>query len=149
MCNPQTILFLLQFLNSTTFPTSSVSSEASAKTTSPSFVKYATMFYEAQREVYGNISNYYATDPFHEGGNIGDMSARQIAKEVLQTMLANDTNSVWVIQAWEGNPSSELLEGIADIEDGKEHALILDLYAEKLPHYNDGGSKNYSYGYKR
>lgn len=118
------------------------------KTTSPSFEKYATMFYEAQREVYGDVSNYYATDPFHEGGNIADMSARQIAKEVLQAMLSNDEHSVWVIQAWEGNPSSELLEGIADIENGKEHALILDLYAEKLPHYKDGGARNYSYGYK-
>ena len=117
------------------------------KTTSPSFKKYAMMFYEAQREVYGNVSNYYATDPFHEGGNIADMSARQIAKEVLQAMLLNDENSVWVIQAWEGNPSSELLEGIAEIENGKEHALILDLYAEKLPHYKDGSAQNYSYGY--
>ena len=118
------------------------------KTTSSSFMKYASMFYEAQREVYGDITNYYAIDPFHEGGNIADMSARQIAKEVLQAMLLSNENSVWVIQAWEGNPSSELLEGIAEVENGKEHALILDLYAEKLPHYKDGGCKSYSYGYK-
>lgn len=118
------------------------------KTTSPSFAKYAKLFYEAQTEVYGNVTNYYATDPFHEGGNIADMSARQIATEVLQAMLSHDKNSIWVIQAWEGNPSSELLEGIADVERGKDHAFILDLYAEKLPHYKDGKQGNGSYGYK-
>ncbi len=118
------------------------------KTTSKSFLEYATKFYEAQKEVYGEVTNYYATDPFHEGGIIGDMSARQIAKEVLQAMLSSNKNSVWLIQSWEGNPSSELLEGIAEVTNGKEHALILDLYAEKLPHYKDGAKENSCYGYK-
>ena len=117
------------------------------RTTSSSFKKYADKFYKAQREVYGDITNYYATDPFHEGGNTSDMSVRSVAKEVLSAMVDSNPRSVWVIQSWAGNPSSELLEGIGEATNGKEHALILDLYAEKMPHHHEGTADNPSYGY--
>ncbi|MBO5019950.1 MAG: alpha-N-acetylglucosaminidase N-terminal domain-containing protein, partial [Clostridia bacterium] len=107
-------------------------------TTSDTFKKYAEKFYKAQTEVYGTYSKYFATDPFHEGGNIGDMSARDVSFEVLSAMLKANSDSVWVIQSWQKNPTSELLAGIADIENGKNHALVLDLYAEKDPNYKKG-----------
>ena len=55
-------------------------------------------------------------------------------------MIKFDADSVWVIQAWQGNPSTALVNGLAG---RKEHALVLDLYADKTPHWNDS---NYSGG---
>lgn len=115
-------------------------------TTSETFDKYAELFYQAQKEVYGDVSDYYATDPFHEGGNTGGMSSRNIAQEVMDSMLKADANGIWIIQSWQGNPTSELLAGL---EGNREHALVLDLYAEKTPHYNEGNASNGSYGYSK
>lgn len=119
------------------------------RTTSPIFKKYAEMFYKAQAEVYGTYSKYFATDPFHEGGNIGDMKAREISFEVLSAMLKANENAVWIIQSWQDNPSSELLAGLDLIKGGKNHALILDLYAEKDPNYKKGYSENQAHGYSK
>jgi hypothetical protein len=116
-------------------------------TTSPSFKKYAKLFYESQREVYGDITGYYAADPFHEGGRTEGLSFRVIAKNVLSEMLAFREDAVWVIQSWESNPKSELLKGISDVTDGRDHALILDIYGEKDPKYNKGAPGSVSYGY--
>lgn len=119
------------------------------KTTDPIFRKYAEKFYQAQKEVYGDYSIYFATDPFHEGGNIAEMSLRDISREVLSAMLEANKDAVWIIQSWQQNPSSQLLVGIADIENGKEHALILDLYAEKLPNYGKGCKTSEAFGYSK
>ena len=117
------------------------------RTTSAVFRNYAEKFYKAQNEVYGDYSMYFATDPFHEGGNTGDMKPREISKEVLTAMLKNNSNAVWIIQSWQNNPTSELLRGLDDVENGKQHALILDLYAEKMPNYKNGHSENPDHGY--
>lgn len=119
------------------------------KTTAPVFREYAEKFYQAQKAVYGTYSIYFATDPFHEGGNTGNMSARSISAEVLRAMLKANPDAVWIIQSWQGNPSSELLAGLDDVENGKAHALILDLYAEKTPHYENGNPNNPEHGYSR
>lgn len=122
---------------------------AMLRTTSDSFKRYAEKFYKAQKEVYGDYSFYYASDPFHEGGKAGDMSPRDISEGILNAMLKENRNAVWIIQSWLDNPSSELLEGLKNVKDGKNHALILDLYAEKTPHYNGGGSGNAAHGYEK
>lgn len=120
---------------------------AMLRTTSDTFRIYADYFYQSQREVYGDDSFYFATDPFHEGGDEGDMQPREISKEILGAMLKNNKNAVWVIQSWQSNPSSELLKGISDIPNGRQHALVLDLYAERIPNYNDGKPDNPAHGY--
>lgn len=117
-------------------------------TTSACFEKYAQKFYRAQKEVYGDVSHYYATDPFHEGGNTGGMSAREISSIVLETMLNADKDAVWMIQSWQHNPTSELLAGIETVTNGKKHALILDLYAERWPHFGEGSAENKAFGYE-
>ncbi len=120
---------------------------AMLKTTAPVFRDYAKRFYAAQKEVYGDEGIYFATDPFHEGGNTGGLSERVIAKEVLSAMLEAEPKAVWMIQSWQTNPASELLAGLSDVEQGKEHALILDLYAEKNPHHHEGKPGNPNHGY--
>lgn len=117
------------------------------RTTSPVFREFAERFYKAQSEVYGDYSIYFATDPFHEGGNTSDMAPKDISKEVLSAMLKQNEKAVWIIQSWQTNPTSELLKGIGEIENGKEHALILDLYAEKDPNYKKGHKDNPNHGY--
>ncbi len=104
---------------------------AMLKTTNAAFDKYADLFYACQKEVYGDTSQYYATDPFHEGGNTGGMNSADIAEEVLRAMLTADNDAIWIIQAWQGNPTTALLNGLDQITNGASHALVLDLYAEK------------------
>ena len=116
---------------------------AMLRTTNAAFDTYAALFYQCQQEVYGATSDYYATDPFHEGGNTGGMNASDISREVLTSMLAADSDAVWIIQAWQGNPTTALLNGLDQIENGAQHALVLDLYAEKTPHNQETGN---SYG---
>ncbi len=117
------------------------------RTTSDTFKNYAEKFYKAQKEVYGDYSKYFATDPFHEGGNVSDMSPREISFEVLSAMLKANKKAVWVIQSWQSNPTSELLAGLDLVENGKQHALILDLYAEKYTNYTKGYKDNPYHGY--
>lgn len=105
---------------------------AMLKTTTDAYRRLAQLFYRCQREVFGDVSHYYATDPFHEGGKNGGMSPKKMAQVVLDEMLQNDPKSVWVIQSWGENPSKALLHGLRG---RKEHALVLDLYAEARPHW--------------
>jgi hypothetical protein len=119
------------------------------RTTASIFREFAERFYKAQSEVYGDYSIYYATDPFHEGGNTSDMLPREISREVLSAMLDFDSDAVWIIQSWQTNPTSELLAGLDLVENGKQHALILDLYAEKMPNYKNGHSENPAHGYSK
>lgn len=105
---------------------------AMLKTTTDAYRRLAQLFYRCQREVFGDVSHYYATDPFHEGGRNGGMSPKKMARFVLDEMLKNDPESVWVIQSWGENPSKSLLQGLRG---RKEHALVLDLYAEARPHW--------------
>ena len=113
------------------------------KTDSAVFDKYAALFYQAQKEVYGDVSDYYATDPFHEGGNKGGMSEQVIARKVLASMMEADVDAIWIIQSWQGNPTTALLQGL---EGARDHALVLDLYAEKTPHWNETNPNAYGGG---
>ncbi len=107
---------------------------AMLKTDTPAYLRLADLFYESQREVYGDISEFFATDPFHEGGKSGRLDVRRVSKYLLDALLKNRPDGVWIIQSWGENPSGELLEGVSD---RKEHTLILDLYAEKKPRWEN------------
>lgn len=113
------------------------------RTTSDAYKKYAALFYECQKNVYGDVTDYYATDPFHEGGNTGGMNTADVSRYTLKAMMDYDPNAVWVIQSWQGNPTNGLLSGL---EGNRDHALILDLYAEKTPHWNETNPNAYGGG---
>lgn len=113
------------------------------RTTNDAYDKYAALFYECQENVFGDISDYYATDPFHEGGNTGYMDISAMSRKVLASMMEHNPDAVWVIQSWQGNPSNGLLNGL---EGNREHALVLDLYAEKTPHWNETNAGYYGGG---
>lgn len=111
------------------------------RTDSDTYVKYAKLFYECQDEVFGNITKFYATDPFHEGGRSGNLKPETVGEIVMREMLCHDENSVWIIQSWGENPSDGLMKGISS---QKEHALILDLYAENRPHWEKFGGGEFN-----
>lgn len=117
------------------------------RTTSTCFKQFAKLFYKAQSEVYGDYSNFFAADPFHEGGHLSDMSPKDVSHMVLSEMLKAKRDAVWIIQSWQNNPSSELLSGLDLVENGKKHALVLDLYAEKYTNYTNGRKDNPDHGY--
>lgn len=95
-------------------------------TDSATYDEYARLFYEAQEFVYGATSDYYAVDPFHEGGKRpAGLSDATIADEVLNSMLAYDKDAVWVVQGWQSNPTNDLLKGMGDRR--IDHVLVIDL----------------------
>ncbi|MDU4884585.1 alpha-N-acetylglucosaminidase TIM-barrel domain-containing protein [uncultured Clostridium sp.] len=95
------------------------------------FQEVADVFYEKQKEVYGDITDYYAVDPFHEGGNTGGMDSARIYGTIQDKMIEHDNDAIWVIQHWQGNPDNTKLSGLTN----KEQALILDLNSDLNPDY--------------
>lgn len=114
---------------------------AMIKTDTPEFDKYAQLYYQAQAKVYGTYDHHYAIDPFHEGGNPGNLSPTVISQQVLKNMMQFDSKAVWVIQSWQGNPTTALLKGLGDNRD--KHALVLDLNSETNPHWNETDPAKY------
>lgn len=113
---------------------------AMLKTNTASYRKYARIFYDVQREVLGDSTRYYSTDPFHEGGRHPLLSSRSVAKGILNALLDENRENVWLIQSWGENPTEGLLRGIGGY---RENALILDLYAEKRPRYRNFRGKEF------
>lgn len=95
-------------------------------TNSAQYDEYARLFYQAQEFIYGKTSNYYAVDPFHEGGiRPSGLTDEIISKEVLESLLEYDENAVWVVQGWQSNPTNGLLKGMG--KHRNKHVLIVDL----------------------
>ena len=97
--------------------------------------QYAGLFYEAQEWAFGDTTDYYAADPFHEGGiRPSDLSDATISAEVLESLLRYDSDAVWMVQAWWSNPTNDLLKGMG--EHRQDHVMILDLTGLEAPKWN-------------
>lgn len=95
-------------------------------TDSAVYDEFAAKFYECQQFVYGNNNHYYAVDPFHEGGKRPTgLSDATIAANVLESLLRYDAQGVWVVQGWQSNPTSGLLNGMGEYKNS--NVLIVDL----------------------
>lgn len=95
-------------------------------TDSKEYDKFSELFYDAQEFVYGKTSDYYAVDPFHEGGiRPSGLTDDKIASEVLESMLKYDKDAVWTVQGWQSNPTDALLKGMGNKRE--DHVLIVDL----------------------
>jgi len=103
------------------------------KTTDSSYQRLAKMFYQVQQDVLGNMTHFYSVDPFHEGGIMGDMLPEDVSKNLMENLLEYDDKAIWVIQSWQENPTPGLLRGIEEYKE--QHAIVLDLYAEKSPQW--------------
>lgn len=98
--------------------------------TCEAFPKLAADWYNALRKVYGISGKMFGGDLFHEGGSKGDINVTRAAQAVQGAMQKASPGSSWVIQAWGGNPSRELLAGT-----DPKHALVLQLTKDMA----DGG----------
>ena len=91
------------------------------------FDKVGTTFYETQRRLFGDVSNYYAVDPFHEGGTLPPgFNIVDIYRTVQKKMIDFDADAVWVMQQWQGGIDEEKLSGLHK----KDQALVLDLQSD-------------------
>ena len=90
--------------------------------TSTAFPGIADLWYKHLHKVYGITAKAYGGDLFHEGGNKGNTNLTEAAKIVQQAMLKASPESVWLLQAWGGNPDKRLLDGCDN-----KHTIILAL----------------------
>jgi len=92
------------------------------------FPRVAADFYRAQKDVFGDVTHYYAVDPFHEGGNMGGMNVGDTYRRIQDMMLEADGKAVWVVQQWVNNINVAKLDKL-----NKDRVLALDLFSEMRP----------------
>lgn len=96
------------------------------------FKDMSVKFYDAQKNVFGDVSDYYAADPFHEGGDTSGLDVKDIFKTVQTQMLNSNKDAIWVLQQWQGNLNDGNLSGLVK----PEQTLALDLQTDKNPSYS-------------
>jgi len=92
--------------------------------TDPLFAELAEVYYEEQARLFGP-ARFFGGDPFHEGGDPGQLDVTAGGRAIQQAMQAAHPGSIWVLQGWQENPSEALLRGVEPL-----HTLILDLFCE-------------------
>lgn len=115
---------------------------------SVSYVKYATLFYECQKEVFGDITNFFAGDICHEGGSLRGTNEKDVYMNFVGALTKFRRDAVVIMQGWGENPTKSFIKYSKPFRD--EHVLMLDLYAESRPK-SEGRSAplskfNYLYG---
>ena len=101
--------------------------------TDPLFDKLAAIYYEEQKNLFGE-AQFFVGDPFHEGGTSEGINVKLAAQKIIQAMRKVNPQAVWVLQGWQHNPVKELMEGVKPGE-----TIILDLMACERPQW--GGVK--------
>lgn len=115
---------------------------------SVSYVKYATLFYECQKEVFGDITKFFAGDICHEGGSLKGTNEKDVYMNFVGALTKFRRDAVVIMQGWGENPTKAFIKYSKPFRD--EHVLMLDLFAESRPK-SEGRSAplskfNYLYG---
>lgn len=105
--------------------------------TDPRFHEIASLYYKEMNKLYGK-SNFYSMDPFHEGGSVAGVNLDAAGKAIMQAMKKNNPKAVWVAQAWQANPRSQMIENLKAGD-----MIVLDLFAESRPQWGDPQSTWY------
>lgn len=108
------------------------------------FVEIADAYYEELEKLYGK-AKYYSIDPFHEGGSTEGVDLKSTGEAIYGAMKRANEGSSWVIQAWQGNPKMEMIDGLPTGD-----VVVLDLTSESRPQWGDPVSPWYrkdGYGY--
>lgn len=90
--------------------------------TAEAFPGIAALWYKHLHNVYGTAAKVYGGDLFHEGGRKGDTQLDLAAKAVQDAMQKASPDSIWLLQAWGGNPDKRLFNGC-----DPQHTVILAL----------------------
>jgi len=96
----------------------------------PLFAPIAKTFYEEQKKIFGTC-RFFAADPFHEGGQSGDMDRGTVFRQVQDAMLAFEPRATLVKQCWQTSNAEMFNAG------KKDHSLALDLYCDKAPFWKN------------
>lgn len=86
----------------------------------PLFAKVARAFYAAQDQLFGG-ANFYAADPFHEGGSTEGIDIPAAGRAIFDAM----NGATWVLQSWQANPRQPMIDPL-----DKDKLLVLDLFCE-------------------
>lgn len=86
--------------------------------------RMADVYYKELKKLYGPF-RYFAGEPFHEGGDRTGIDVAGMAKNVFDKMSEHFPDCKWVLQAWQGNPSSEFISRLS-----KDNVLIWDMKGE-------------------
>lgn len=97
------------------------------------FKQIAKSYYDEIKKTFGDVS-YFAADPFHEGGKTAHIDVKQAAKNIQRAMVSANAQATWVLQAWQANPSSQILQSI-----DPKHALVIDLWGDEDPSWDRDG----------
>lgn len=103
------------------------------------FNKIAELYYQEQSKLYG-AANFYAIDPFHEGGMSESIDMKQAGISIMNAMKKANKNAIWVAQGWQGNPNKDMIEPLKNGD-----MLILDLHSESAPQWQHYGKHNWAY----
>lgn len=108
--------------------------------------EFAAKYYKAIDDVYGTDlkTNYYAIDPFHEGGVPGGVtSAKNSIQAMWDALQAYDSNAIWVAQHWQNNPTNDLTHTVP-----VGRLLILNLHGDSNGETSLGGANSDASGKK-
>ncbi|SPE24933.1 Alpha-N-acetylglucosaminidase [Candidatus Sulfotelmatomonas gaucii] len=94
----------------------------------PLFAEVAAAFYRHERELFGDTS-IYDMEPFQEGGTPGKVPVSAAAKRIQQMLNLAHPDALWMMLAWQDNPSPVLLEGV-----NRNRLLIVDIEQGRTPH---------------
>ena len=103
------------------------------------FTRIAEIYYNEQEQLFGK-ANFYAIDPFHEGGLTEGVNMSDAGKTIMNAMKRCNNNAIWVAQGWQGNPNPEM---IAPLKRGD--MLILDLHSESATQWEQYNNHDWAY----
>ncbi len=90
------------------------------------YTEVADAFYNAQKEIYGDVTNYFSADPFMEGGRDNGIDQAKMFKTIQNKMIEHNPDSIWVLQKWSESINDTRLAGLSH----KENMLIMDIMSE-------------------
>ena len=80
--------------------------------TSPEYAKIAAVWHHALEKVYGFKPKYLAGDLFHEGGKTDGIDVTAAVRSVQSAQQSAFPGTVWVVQAWQANPTAAVRAGL-------------------------------------
>ena len=105
----------------------------------PNFNRIADIYYKEQETLFGK-SDFFAIDPFHEGGVTDGIDMSKAGETIMGAMKSCNPNAVWVAQGWQGNPNREMITPLK-----KGDLLILDLHSESAPQWENYMGHDWAY----
>jgi alpha-N-acetylglucosaminidase len=93
----------------------------------PMFAKVAAVFYQKQRELFGDTT-IYDMELFQEGGKAGTVPIGDASRSVQAALQQAHPDAYWMTLGWQANPAPELLEHI-----DRRRLLIVDIEQDRNP----------------